>query len=135
MVIAFDARLATRDVDAVFVPAGEVYEAAKIVARRRGLPPDWINDAVRSYMPTESDPSPCPVVEMGSVQIATASAEYLLAMKILAARDPQDRDDIALLASLLDISKPAEALHVYERFYPGHPLPDVAVLLVEDILS
>jgi len=44
--LAFDERRATRDIDAVFVPKSEVYEAAARVAEDRGLADGWLNDAV-----------------------------------------------------------------------------------------
>jgi hypothetical protein len=47
IVIAFDARRATRDVDAVFEPKREVYAAADEVGDELGLPPGWLNDGVK----------------------------------------------------------------------------------------
>lgn len=47
MTLAYDTRRTTRDIDAVFEPKGTVYEAARRVAGRHGLPEDWLND-VRS---------------------------------------------------------------------------------------
>ena len=44
MAVAYDARLATTDVDAVFVPSKEVRIAASRVAQERGLEEDWLND-------------------------------------------------------------------------------------------
>lgn len=40
--LAFDARRATRDIGAVFVPKTAVYEAAVRIANRRNLPSDWL---------------------------------------------------------------------------------------------
>lgn len=52
--IAFDARRATRDVDAVFEPKREVYAAADEVGVELGLPPGWLNDGVKGFV---SDPA------------------------------------------------------------------------------
>jgi methylmalonyl-CoA mutase cobalamin-binding subunit len=41
--IAFDARRATRDVDAVFEPKRELYAAAEEVGVELGLPAGWLN--------------------------------------------------------------------------------------------
>src|SRR5262245_27269342 len=52
MCLAYDARPATRDVDAVFVPAQQVREAARRVAQAYQLPEDWLNDAVKGFVVT-----------------------------------------------------------------------------------
>jgi len=44
MAVAYDARRATTDVDAVFVPSKEVRTAALRVAEELGLEEDWLND-------------------------------------------------------------------------------------------
>jgi hypothetical protein len=44
--LAYDARRATVDVDAIFVPAAEVRKAAARVAERLHIEEDWLNDGV-----------------------------------------------------------------------------------------
>ncbi len=46
MVLVFDARTATRDVDAIFRPKAEIMDAAHVVAEQLVLPSDWLNDGV-----------------------------------------------------------------------------------------
>ncbi len=46
MVLAHRARLSTKDIDAVFLPKQEVYQAAYEVATEVGIEKDWLNDAV-----------------------------------------------------------------------------------------
>lgn len=48
--LAFDERRSTRDIDAVFEPKEVVYEAAASVGEQRGLPPGWLNDAVKGFL-------------------------------------------------------------------------------------
>lgn len=95
MALAYDARRATRDIDAVFQPKDEVYAAAAAVAARHDLPEDWLNDGVKGFLPGD-DPRARQVYESNSLRVDVASPEYLLAMKLLAARE-QDVDDIVLL--------------------------------------
>jgi hypothetical protein len=51
LAVAYDATRATRDLDAVFIPADVVRQAAAAVAGREGLADDWLNDAVRVSSP------------------------------------------------------------------------------------
>src|SRR5713226_2840315 len=83
MSLAFHARPSTRDVDAVFAPAGKVREAAAKVAAENGLPEDWLNDAVKGFVV----PHPKRVLmDLPHLKVFVPEADYLLAMKALAAR-------------------------------------------------
>ena len=102
MALAFDARRATRDIDAVFVPKAAVYEAAQAVAGRHGLAPDWLNDAVKGFLLGE-DPDRRTIFESPGLSVTVPSPQYLLAMKVYAARVDRDADDIRILADLCDL--------------------------------
>jgi hypothetical protein len=60
MALAYRRDRVTRDVDAVFAPSAAVRAAAAEVAIERGLPDDWLNDAVRGFVPG-TDPERVPV--------------------------------------------------------------------------
>lgn len=51
LAVAYDATRATRDLDAVFIPTNTVRQAAAAVAQHRGLAEDWLNDAVKGFLP------------------------------------------------------------------------------------
>ena len=57
MALAYDARRATRDVDAVFKPHGIVLEEAHAMGAELGLPPWWLNKQASSYVAPGGDPS------------------------------------------------------------------------------
>lgn len=130
MALAYDARRATRDIDAVFQPKEEVYSAAAAVAARHDLPDDWLNDGVKGFLPGD-DPRARPVYESDALRVDVASPQYLLAMKLLAARE-QDVDDIIVLYRLCGFTSAAEGLDLVESVYPGRPVaPKVQFLLEE----
>jgi methylmalonyl-CoA mutase cobalamin-binding subunit len=50
MALAYDARRATRDIDAVFQPHGIVVDEAQAVADELGLPRWWLNEQASAYV-------------------------------------------------------------------------------------
>ncbi len=131
--LAFDERRATRDIDAVFEPKGTVYEAAAVVAQERGLPAGWLNDAVKGFLAGE-DPTAIPVLDLPGLRCLAASAETLLALKVLAHRVGEDEDDLRLLARELGLDRADEVLAVAERTY-GDRLDPAARFFVEALFD
>ncbi|MGA3212890.1 MAG: hypothetical protein ABSD20_16410 [Terriglobales bacterium] len=50
MILAFTARLTTKDVDALFQPAKIIRELAGRIGEDLGLPAKWLNDAVKDFV-------------------------------------------------------------------------------------
>ncbi|MFZ4485273.1 MAG: DUF6036 family nucleotidyltransferase [Candidatus Nanopelagicales bacterium] len=94
--LSFDAARTTRDLDAVFVPTTQVRAAAEAVAEANGLAGDWLNDAVKGFVPPGTDAHQRVVFESPHLRVCVAGAEHLLAMKVAASRVEQDRGDLAL---------------------------------------
>ena len=134
MVLAFDARAATRDVDALFEPDGPMLEAAREVAAELGLPGSWLNNQASSYVSGRAGRG-TPVYDHPHLRIMTTPAEHLLAMKVRAARAARDADDIRLLLQALELDSLEQVVEVVERYFPDEPLSDRSRLLVEDLLS
>lgn len=134
MALAYSTRRVTSDVDAVFEPKTIVYEAAAKVAERLDLPEDWLNDAVKAFMPGP-DEQRRPLPEIEGLEVSTASPRYLLAMKLMASRVGEDDEDIDLLLRECGIKDAEQALALLERMYPGRQAPVKARLLVEALLS
>jgi hypothetical protein len=99
LVLLFQARETTKDVDAVFLQpnASSVRAAASRVAARLDLPEDWLNDGAKGYLVgvTIGDV----LYESPSLIARAATLGQLLAMKLSAWRDALDRDDARLLLS------------------------------------
>lgn len=56
MALAYDARRATRDIDAVFLPHGIVLDEAHALAAELGLPTWWLNEQASAYVAPGGDP-------------------------------------------------------------------------------
>jgi len=134
MALAFDARRSTSDVDAVFHPKTEVYEAARRVAFDLGLPEDWLNDAVKGYVPGV-DPSAIPVFHKPGLAVSAASAPFMLAMKLRAARVELDASDIEFLANLLGLNSAEEVLQIGIDRFGEAGLPVRARYLVQELFG
>src|SRR5687768_18465399 len=50
MVLAFNARLSTKDVDAVFHPTQIIRQLCDRIRERRGLDENWLNDGVKGFL-------------------------------------------------------------------------------------
>jgi hypothetical protein len=131
--LAFDERRSTRDIDAVFEPKQVVYEAAASVSERRGLPPGWLNDAVKGFLAGD-DPAAAPVLDLPGLRCLTASPETLLALKVLAHRVGEDEADLRLLADEMGLASAEEVLAVAERTY-GDRLDPAARFFVEQVFE
>lgn len=128
MALAYDARRATVDVDAAFLPADEVRKAARRVADELGLEPD----GAKGFMPG-NDPDQIAVFESDNLSVAAASPRYLLAMKLLAARVDRDQDDIRALYQLCGFTTAEEGLHLLEATYPSHVIAPRAQFLLQEM--
>jgi hypothetical protein len=133
--VAYDGARSTRDLDAVFLPTEVVREAAAAVAERRGLSADWLNDAVKGFLPGP-DPDAQRFYSSGSLNVDVASARYLLAMKLFSARVENDADDIMFLYRQLGFATVEEGLDLVQSVYQGRPIePKVQFLLGEIVAA
>jgi hypothetical protein len=134
MVLAFDARAGTRDVDALFEPDGPMLDAAREVAVELGLPRSWLNDQAGSYVSGRAGRG-TPVYDHPNLRVMTTPAEHLLAMKVRAARAARDADDIRLLLQTLELDAVEEVTEVVVRCFPDDSLSDRSRLLLEDLFA
>jgi hypothetical protein len=141
MVLAFDARDATKDVDAVFEPASAIRDAAALVERDLDLPEGWLNDAAKGFLSARHDVSLGDLPQFDGLRITAPTPEYMLAMKCMASRiatggaDPSDVADIAFLIRHLGLHDPEQALEIVARYYPEDRIPPRARYLLEEIFA
>lgn len=136
MVLGYSARDMTRDVDAQYYPKAEINRVAANIAKKYGLPSDWLNDKAAMFVsPVTDDNNSQVFLSTGTVTIETASAEVLLAMKIGASRQRIDNFDIEFLCKHLKVSSVDRAVEIFEKYYPEDPLPKSALPILRSILE
>jgi hypothetical protein len=136
MCLAFDARPATRDVDALFRPTRAIREAAARVADRAGVPRGWLNDAVKAFLDERGDFDP--FLELPNLRVFIARPEYLLAMKCASMRlaeEFRDVDDVRYLLRYLNVTSADQALGIVTRYFDEDRLLPKTRLAIEDLLS
>ena len=134
MALAYSTRRSTADLDAIFEPKKVIYDIARAMAGEHDLPLNWLNDAVKGFMPGP-DPNATVFLEHAGLVVRVASPRYLLAMKLLASRIERDEDDIALLLRLSGITTVEEALALVEEYYAHRTVPPKVQFLVRELLA
>lgn len=133
MVLAFKARIATKDVDAIFHPTSEIRSAAKTIADRHGLLDTWLNDGVKEYVVEHSRNV---LFHMPNLTVFIPEADYLLAMKALAARaDSEDENDVVTLVRSLGLKTADEVFTIIEKYYPKKQIPPRTQYFVEGLME
>lgn len=140
MVLAFDARESTRDVDGIFVPKQDVIDSALQVAGEFGFEPDWLNDGVKGFISDEAEYTADGMPVFSNLRIMRPTTEYLLAMKCLASRAADaatdgDRADIITLLKLTGITDAAVVCNLVVRYYKESLLPPRVRFYIEELVS
>jgi Nucleotidyltransferase of unknown function (DUF6036) len=140
MILAFDARESTRDVDAVFVPKTEIYQAAEQIADEMNLPISWLNDGVKGFISSDGELTAEGMPQWENLRILRPITSYLLAMKCMAARVAEydtvgDKDDIKHLCRNLGLKTSDEVLAIVERYYPRSRIHVKTQYFIEEALE
>lgn len=144
LVIAWDSRVSTRDVDAVVAGDAEfVRKAAKLVAEEKGWPENWLNDGVKGFLSDHQEMSvygAYPSIDYPGLRVYVPTAEYMLAMKCMAMRiggaeSDRDVDDIRFLVAECGLKKPEEAIAIVEKFYPKRVIQPKVAFGIEEIFE
>lgn len=116
MVLGFDARQSTRDIDAVILAPDEarlVRDLARQVAEEYDWPDDWLNDGAKGYMVGLTQG---PNLFRSPVEAVAPSLPQLLAMKLCAWRDDIDIADARRL--LEEIGSGQKSAEVWKEIEP-----------------
>ena len=133
MCLVLDVRNATKDVDGWFTEPEMVRKAATRVATELGLPPDWLNDAAKGFVPHGASFELWR--QLPNLEVLAADDRTLFAMKCAAARTEEDVSDIRVLAQRLGLETSEQALEVVLAYYPPERLPVRTRLLLEELLD
>ena len=140
MVLAFDARESTRDVDAIFVPKDDVLALAKRVAKEFDLRWDWLNDGVKGFVSNLGEVTADGMPKLGNLRIMRPTTEYLLAMKCLASRVEDyshqgDKADVITLIRQLGITESSTVCDLVCKYYKETLLPPKIRFFIEEIVG
>jgi hypothetical protein len=135
MVLAFSARFSTGDIDGSMYPTEDVLGVAAEIGERRGLGAEWLNNSARQFIPIFKEPNWQPIRKSGNVEVVAADERSMLAMKMRAGRGSRDRADINFLVKRCGITSVAEALNLYDEYFPEDPLPDRALPLLDEAIE
>jgi hypothetical protein len=141
MVLAYTARLATKDVDAFFQPAQTIRAIARNIAEDQRLPSDWLNDGVKGFVSARHETTTGQLPQFPHLRLTMPVPEYLLAMKCMAARmggtvdEPSDVGDIVFLIRHLQLKSAPAVLEVVGQYYPASRISVKTQYLIEGLFE
>jgi hypothetical protein len=143
LMLAYDARTATKDVDAVLRPRTEGKVIASQVAREMGLPDNWLNDEVKIFLSNNEALIPLELKTgnpaLYGIAIKRPTASYIFAMKCRACRLPRpgfkgDFDDLKFLIRKMEIRNIEQADAHVEKHFPRYELDDLKLSIISDLI-
>jgi hypothetical protein len=139
MILGWNARLSTRDVDGLFIPAAEIRKFAAAIAAEAGIPATWLNDAVKGFLDRPVTPEECrELAGFSNLRVYIPPVEYLIATKAVAARSDPGHEDAADLKFLLrhqEIRDPEAIMKIVESYFPSRALPAKVRFFIESVLE
>lgn len=125
---------AAAEIAEVFAPKALIHQAAARVAAEMGLPDDWLNAGVRRLL-SDPDPSAVPPPLIEGIEVSTASPRYLLALKLLAARFGEDREEILTLLAAAGVAGTVPAVDLLQHLFAGWKPPLGTRLFLAELLG
>lgn len=134
MCLVYNARKATRDVDAVFEPSQVIRRAAVRIAKRHNLPEDWLNDGAKGFLTGSFARQD--VAKLSNLLVWAPEPRYMLAMKCISARwDTSDRDDVMFLVKHLGIRQVQTVIDLLQNYYPKAQIPAKTQFFLEELIE
>jgi hypothetical protein len=141
IILQFDFRESTRDTGArILAGHGAVVEAQFAVADRLNLPRGWLDEQVTVYTSGTKDAEghlpfgSYPSYGAPWLTVLVAKPEYLLAMKLLAARPgADDISDAIALATELRMTTEEQLREVVAAYYPYEKIGEKTLAAFQDV--
>ena len=135
MILAFGSRDSTRDIDALVMAPASVRAAVAQVAESHGFTKDWLNDGAKGFASGHSTEMK-EILKFSHLRIVIPSAEYILAMKCLAARvglDEHDKDDTKFLIKHIGFQNANAVLAIVEKYYPRERISAKTQYFIQEV--
>jgi hypothetical protein len=141
MMLAFSARLTTKDVDALFKPSKTIRDLAVRIATELRLPNDWLNDGVKGFLSARHETTAGNLPQFPHLRLIMPVPQYLLAMKCMASRiagttgEQSDVSDIVFLIRHLGLKSARDVLDILAQYYPANQIPVKTQYLIEGLFD
>ncbi len=142
ILLAFNSRDATRDIDAILKPKEEGERLVARVARELDIPDDWLNSNVEQFISPKQEAKRrlAEIEDETGLIVHVPTAKYLLAMKALACRRPigeykGDIEDLRFLIDKIGIKSVSEIQDAVDAFYPDDVIRPRDVPLLESLIN
>ena len=124
LALAYSARDATYDIDALYRPKELMDGIIQSIAREHKITSQWLNDDVSMFISELKVITSSPYLTLSNLIVSIVDAKWLLSMKLLAAREEShDLTDAVVLIKHLQI-KSVEKLYELIDEYKGRYHPD-----------
>lgn len=128
MMLAYDSRNATRDIDAIFHPIEEGQRLITQVAKDLDLHDQWMNNDVKVFIADREIKRQLPQFDSWShLKITVPVSAYLLAMKSIACRDALpgfagDQEDLKFLIKKMNVRSVTEIQETIDKYFEAEVL-------------
>ena len=139
MMLSYNTRQITKDVDAVIQPSEFGWRLARQVGEELGLPDAWMNDDVKVYAVPSGQTRLLPW-EADGIALTAPTAGYMLAMKALACRQPLpgfqgDLDDLRFLIRKMGVKSVNAIQGQIDKYYPDDVIPEDNAIVLRQLLQ
>ena len=142
MLLAYNARSATKNIDAIIHPPDVARRLIARVAAERRLHDGWVNDDVKQFVSGREAKNELTITNVSptGLHVTRPTAKYLLAMKVMACRKPLpgyagDYLDIEVLLRHTKLKTVAQVQTVIDTFFPDTVLPASVQAVLRDLFD